>query len=341
MYNWYAQATLCIAYLSDIAGPWPSDQAEYVERTLALLPGSAWFTRGWTLQELIAPRWVLLFSAEWVMLGWKRPRSDPVTRDDPPNLIESLSEITGIDSSVLEIPTRHTDRSIAQKMSWASQRATTRPEDLAYSLLGLFSVNMPLLYGEGASKAFMRLQLEIIRRSTDESIFAWKWSLLTSWNGLLALSPEGFRGAGDIMSLCNEEIYQASDLKLSGPLADSRFLAGRPSYLMTNKGLEFRAPAWMIRTGSYNVYVVWLACARRSSDEGVQKHKMHTKRETLQQTSQCCVVLYARSEDDVNDRVRRAYQWYEHPDESLRTLYPPETWQDVGEKWFEIAQDGR
>ena len=61
---------------------------------------------------------------------------------------------------------------VAVRMSWASKRETSRVEDVAYSLLGLFNVNMPLLYGEGR-KAFYRLQLEIVKNSDNESIFAW------------------------------------------------------------------------------------------------------------------------------------------------------------------------
>ncbi|KAK5710768.1 hypothetical protein LTR17_018684 [Elasticomyces elasticus] len=345
MYRWYSQATVCIAYLSDVVGPWPSDEAEYLKRTLALLHGSAWFRRGWTLQELIAPEWVLFCSAEWLVLGRKTPRSKTLTPDDTPDLIERLSEITGIDSSVLETPTLLTDRSIAQRMSWASRRKTTRPEDLAYSLLGLFSVNMPLLYGEGASRAFMRLQLEIIRKSTDESIFAWERKMTdvpvfawqekpnSLWNGLLARSPEAFRDTGNIMSLCDEDPNQRLNLRRTGFLMDNKFFDGRTAYLMTNKGLEFRAPAWLIREGPTNDYLVWLACARDISDKD---DHLRVTTQIEQGVFPCFVILEADSINVEKDRVRRTrhkyiYDW---------TRFPRETWQDVGEKCFEIAQSG-
>src|SRR2546430_1465374 len=99
---------------------------------------------GWTLQELIAPQHLIFLASNWSKLG---------TKDE---LKDVISDITGIDSEVLE--TRYLKNiSVARKMSWASKRVTTRLEDRAYSLLGLFDVNMPLLYGEG-EKSFIRLQ---------------------------------------------------------------------------------------------------------------------------------------------------------------------------------------
>ncbi|KAK3634585.1 hypothetical protein LTR56_015165 [Elasticomyces elasticus] len=341
MYQWYAQATVCIAYLSDVAGPWPNNQANFWERTLAVLPYSAWFTRGWTLQELLAPKRVLFCSAEWLFLGWKAqaPRGsrldELIMGDGRPCITGSLNEITGIDSYVLQHPEYHQDRSIAQRMSWASRRRTTRPEDLAYSLLGLFSINMPLLYGEGASKAFMRLQMEIIRKSTDESIFAWEKRPYLSWNGVLSPSPAAFIDAGNVESLCYGDAHQdAEGLQMSGLLTDDRCLNGRSTYMMTHKGLEFRVPAWLIQDGRYRIYVVWLACARRSSEVVVSTRIMHIRPEA----GQCYVTLLADSKDDVNDRVRKTRRY--EPVGSLYNQFPTETWHDVGEKWFEVIQDG-
>lgn len=123
---------------------------------------SRWFTRGWTLQELIAPRSLRLYSKEWALLGMK----------SQPWMIDALSDITGVPKQVLQTG----DASgccVAQRMGWASKRRTTRIEDRAYCLLGLFDVNMPLLYGE-RENAFARLRKEIMETSDDDSILRGK-----------------------------------------------------------------------------------------------------------------------------------------------------------------------
>ncbi|OJT05153.1 Vegetative incompatibility protein HET-E-1, partial [Trametes pubescens] len=124
---------------------------------------SRWHTRGWTLQELIAPRTVLFLSSGWNILGSKLTLSD---------LIE---EATGVDHDVLTHKKSLCSVSVAQRMWWASGRKTTRIEDEAYCLMGLFGVNLPTVYGEGR-RAFIRLQEEIFRTIPDQSIFAWELS---------------------------------------------------------------------------------------------------------------------------------------------------------------------
>jgi hypothetical protein len=113
-----------------------------------------------------------------------------------------LADITGIKDSILSGDKRewHEETCIAQKMSWAAGRKTTRAEDLAYCLMGLFDINMPLLYGEGAQKAFIRLQTEIMARTTDESIFAWRYHETDRRRhfGLLAEHPSWFTSSGDV-----------------------------------------------------------------------------------------------------------------------------------------------
>ena len=164
MFNWYQQADVCFAYLSDCAY---DDVAGLTDLRLEagkvkVLHASKWFTRGWTLQELIAPRTVVFLSSEWKEFGTKR------------NLRSHIREITNIHEDALVHPSKVAGFCVAQRLSWAASRTTTRPEDQAYSLMGLLNVNMPLLYGEGGEDAFTRLQLEILRRFNDQSIFAWK-----------------------------------------------------------------------------------------------------------------------------------------------------------------------
>ncbi|KAI6095725.1 heterokaryon incompatibility protein-domain-containing protein, partial [Pisolithus croceorrhizus] len=157
MFRWYANSRRCYAYLHDVdIFPTTPDY-----ETFAAFNGwPEWFSRGWTLQELIAPTDLQFFNRDWLYIGDKR------------NLARLLVQITRVPRGVLEDGLAAYGPSVAQVMSWAADRRTTRVEDRAYSLMGLVDVNMPMLYGEG-KKAFLRLQLEIIRKSSDQTIFIW------------------------------------------------------------------------------------------------------------------------------------------------------------------------
>lgn len=147
---------------------------------------SKWFTRGWTLQELLAPAMLSFFDSEWIEFGTK---SDFKTQ---------INEKTGIPVEILDGSTKLQQCSIACRMSLAADRQTTRAEDMAYCLLGIFDIHMPLLYGEGDA-AFTRLQEEILRNTTDMSLFAWKTLQPDRYNSsLLARSPENFRDSSQI-----------------------------------------------------------------------------------------------------------------------------------------------
>ncbi|KAI0369036.1 HET-domain-containing protein [Pilatotrama ljubarskyi] len=154
MFRYYALAEVCYAYLRDV----PSDCN--LQEPHSAFRNSRWHTRGWTLQELLAPALVLFMSSEWKLLGTKM------------ELAPLLQEITGVHTVVLRLVRPIEEVGVAQRMSWAAHRRTTRLEDEAYCLLGIFGISMPTLYGEGR-QAFRRLQEEIIRRSIDTSIFAW------------------------------------------------------------------------------------------------------------------------------------------------------------------------
>jgi hypothetical protein len=182
MYPWYQKAYRCYAYLADVHGDVdPQDKNSAFAK-------SRWFTRGWTLQELIAPSDLVLYSTDWVEIGSKTV------------LCNTLSEITGIDVDILEGFKDLKSESVAKRMSWASARVTTRAEDMAYCLMGLFNVNMPMLYGEG-NKAFIRLQEKIMKYSDDHSLFAWTAPSIHPelFHGLLADSPNDFANSGDIV----------------------------------------------------------------------------------------------------------------------------------------------
>jgi len=212
MWEWYRRSKVCYAYLSDV----PPDTVG--EETYSNLSQSRWFTRGWTLQELIAPGLVVFYDEAWNLIG--RKRRDYYDR----KFMKRLGQITGIGLKVLEEPSSFRLYSVAQRMSWASNRTTTRLEDCAYSLLGLFEINMPLLYGEG-NRAFQRLQEEILRVSDDESLFAWGSSHRS-------LQPDD---RAQTHSLFARGPY---DFSLCGSMVRATPAGLRPShYTMTNKGL--------------------------------------------------------------------------------------------------------
>lgn len=124
MYNYYANAEVCFAFLDDAEEPLDFEK-------------SAWFSRGWTLQELIAPQDLYFYSATWKPLGSKR------------TLYLNVAAASGVSVAVLMDRKKLDTICVSEKLSWAAQRVTSRPEDEAYSLMGLFAVNMPPLYGEG------------------------------------------------------------------------------------------------------------------------------------------------------------------------------------------------
>jgi len=202
MYVWYERASVCYVFLADVTAR-PQGDLD----ALDLLRQSRWFTRGWTLQELLAPSAVVFYSKEWTELGTKNA------------LAVLISSVTGIDEVCLQKKKRLEEHSIAQRMAWAAKRVTTREEDIAYCLLGIFGINMPLLYGEG-QKAFRRLQEEILKVSDDHSILAFDTDL--SEATLFAHHPSVFtRGS---------RIHPNFAHKLTAPFS------------MTNAGLSITTP---------------------------------------------------------------------------------------------------
>ncbi|KAF7874351.1 hypothetical protein EAF04_003023 [Stromatinia cepivora] len=155
MFRWYQNAAKCYVYLPDVSTN-NYDQTNFSPWQLAFRK-SLWFTRGWTLQELIAPRSVEFFCSSGKLLGDKK------------SLQQQLYEITGIETSALRGQDL-SEFSVDQRMSWARNRETKREEDKAYSLLGIFDVYMPLIYAEGASNAFRRLQEEIQKQARKHSL---------------------------------------------------------------------------------------------------------------------------------------------------------------------------
>lgn len=161
MYKWYRQSRICYAYLEDVTSATAvfGTGASRSFDPNGVFERSRWFTRGWTLQELIAPDVVEIFAGDWTEVGTKA------------SLAVELAHITGIDERVLN----GADVSlcnVAERLSWAASRQTAKLEDTAYCLLGIFGVNMPLIYGEGIN-AFHRLQEAILREIEDYTILTW------------------------------------------------------------------------------------------------------------------------------------------------------------------------
>jgi hypothetical protein len=242
MFAWYEASAICYVYLDDCnlclgSHHSPRSFAKQLEHwpyvshcTIAQIQQCRWLTRGWTLQELIAPRQVAFFDRRWEFIC----ESSAITK--------GLSDATGISEHLFQ----HTDSCdtrlflryipVAEKMSWAANRETSRIEDEAYCLLGLFDVNMPLLYGEGA-RAFMRLQEEIMKTSADHSILAWEfrdvWDTAQLSKQVLAPSPAFFAW---VTTIPRTEYYVGLELDhgIRGPYDRS--------FGMTNEGLNIWLP---------------------------------------------------------------------------------------------------
>ncbi|RCI10713.1 hypothetical protein L249_5156 [Ophiocordyceps polyrhachis-furcata BCC 54312] len=223
MYAWYKNSEVCYAYLSDVSATVDTSNTD------GDFARCRWFTRGWTLQELLAPADLVFYSQDWVMIGEKT------------TLCRPLSIITGIDEGILTGARALESASIAKRMSWAAHRRTTRPEDVAYCLMGLFDVNMPMLYGEG-QRAFLRLQEEIMKQSDDQSLFAWVDvdASVDAYRGLLASSPRSFAYSNSVFP------YQDWE--------------PRPPYQLTNRGLRIDLPTTPHGVESDGVFVAALDC---------------------------------------------------------------------------------
>jgi hypothetical protein len=153
MFRWYYNATRCYVYMPDVSvGDHIVDNQHSHSSWEPSLRKSRWFTRGWTLQELIAPKRVEFFALRGECLG------------DKSSLREVIHQVTGIAKRALEGEAL-SSFSVDERMSWAEQRKTTLEEDRIYSLLGIFDVSMPLIYGEGKEKASKRLEKEIYASS--------------------------------------------------------------------------------------------------------------------------------------------------------------------------------
>lgn len=238
MYRWYENSGVCYVYLDDVADP--SDDCKeplWSAHFRTSLSKSRWVTRGWTLQELIAPHMVQFHSEGWVLIGEKKDRIIQL----------ALATATGIEIGILSGQTTVAEVSVASRMRWAQKRQTSRFEDAAYCLMGIFAVNMPLLYGEGGQRAFIRLQEEILKATDDQSIFAWKLPAALKdsriMSGLLASSPAHFGGVHSMRPMSTE--FQS---------------ASSVPWTMTNKGLQVQLYIRPVGDSDEEEYLAILDC---------------------------------------------------------------------------------
>jgi hypothetical protein len=243
MFKWYQRAQICYVFLADVPSRSEFQAPDY---TVSDCPwnwhfrSSRWFTRGWTLQELLAPDYLLFLDSEWNSIGY---------REDYAAEIELA---TGINAEQLS---NFESCSVATKLSWAANRRTTREEDRSYSLLGLVGINMPLLYGEG-HRAFHRLQQELIRNYNDETIFA--WSPCSEIRKSVKITQGLYHGGGKgVLADYLQDFQDANDLERKV------FDEGRVYYSMNNAGLNLNAEVFerQNKFGGPTGYSIKLNCS--------------------------------------------------------------------------------
>ncbi|KAI1406034.1 heterokaryon incompatibility protein-domain-containing protein [Hypoxylon fuscum] len=193
MFKWYRDAKICITYLCDVRRSTNDLSVSRIFESIDSGGYSIWFTRGWTLQEMLAPPEMQFYDMNWKCIGTKA------------ELAEVLQRVTGIDAAYLTGEKYFGSACIATKMSWMAARRTEREEDITYSMLGIFNIILTPRYGEGGMRAFMRLQQALLSTSTDESLFAWRMpeagagDTIAGWAadewGLMAASPKWFEGS--------------------------------------------------------------------------------------------------------------------------------------------------
>ncbi|KAJ8494431.1 hypothetical protein ONZ51_g2309 [Trametes cubensis] len=331
MFRWYSCAAVCFAFLEDVG------DAEDPASETSAFRRSRWFTRGWTLQELIAPQELLFLSRTWTMLGTKQYLADVV------------EVITGVERAVLLLEKPLVAVSVACRMSWASRRETTRVEDEAYSLLGLFGICMATIYGEGRY-AFIRLQEEILKQIPDQSIFVWgsgsmpviheaRSSLCEWWDPSLGSSTyrwpphtqqDTSRGNSthQLKTLIDEEqfLFAPSPLyfQFSGavsPIMHDIKLAQRlgthcttPHYLLTSFGLRTRLPLIQLPK---SVGTDWCLAVLACQDKLGQLIALVLQSRGPEFPGQYSVGRYAYVQDDPGPRLRRLLALHEYPSSVL------------------------
>ncbi|KAJ2980033.1 hypothetical protein NUW58_g7052 [Xylaria curta] len=297
MFRYYQDAAFCIAFISDL--PESSNLSNLNADFESQFPHCRWLTRGWTLQELIAPTHVFFYDSNWSFRGSKSDWKSLLLRE------------TGVDEAILDSPEGLRLVPVARRMSWVSKRQTTRPEDMAYCLLGIFDVNMPMIYGEG-QKAFMRLQEEIAKDSCDLSLFAWQQlDLSQNYRGILARSPAEFSNCREIKHRIKNAIIPTEFTLTNRGLRIETALVKAPAEskdLILNLGFSYRDD-WHTRTSRG-----WIGVYLAKTQNGFVRARPDTLFQALHQDRLRCppALIYVRKTVnyieslDVDRRFERA-----------------------------------
>ncbi|KAL6864546.1 heterokaryon incompatibility protein domain-containing protein [Trichoderma novae-zelandiae] len=323
MYRWYRRAAICYAYLSDV----PDDDDP--PRQGSKFRSSRWFQRGWTLQELLAPKHLRFYNSNWRSIGTKG------------TICSVLKNITGVPQQFLLGITSLHGASIAQRMSWAAQRQTKRAEDVAYCLLGLFKVTMPMIYGEGGEQAFFRLQEQIMKTTRDDSILAWGLSDGASKPSMndkgqviggevLAVAPSSFTNSAQIVarehtpsSLHSLDVFGGS-VRVHLPLlvtpggATYGILGCGPA---SDRQMVVGIPLAKASSGGSNEYIRPFGCPsvlQPINAAGSPPELIHIKRDGRRDASAATKQQYWICEDDLFARVNLA----------LVDVEPPSCWDE-------------
>lgn len=235
MFRWYQNSSKCYVYLADVSSGGPDNVVGGSPNTSSqpwkeAFLRSRWFTRGWTLQELLAPKEVEFFSSEGNFLG------------DKSTLESDIEKITKIPMDILQGTYDHLLKyGVDDRLSWAIERQTTREEDAAYSLLGLFDLHIPLLYGEGRNKAFMRLHRE------RESVIAYEISHNSAKDDVQLESSAGdARSRRPVMQGIPRDAplkRTASEAFLGSPVSQARKVTIIPSPHVVKQGMDTEEPS--------------------------------------------------------------------------------------------------
>jgi hypothetical protein len=321
MFEWYQNSSECYVWLEDYSG------------NLDDLHKCTWFKRAWTLQEMLAPERVVFFTLDWKVIGHKI--FTPALGDLPcpcelktpagltlvgQNLIPWLAKASGIPETYL-LGTKVHYASVAARMSWASHRSATRVEDCAYSLMGFFGINMPMLYGEGTA-AFRRLQEEIMRNNDDSSIFCYKSS---GFFELMARGPECFAHRGNV--------------------TEGHIQSAEP-YSFTNRGLRLFTTASTSQfaflsggklTWESTVYRIDLGCDVPERPSTAQSREPTGNKWSIPSGAQYLYLASSVQDEDLYHRLDEATN-HRTP---LSKAFLRAEWVDVGEKLFFVVPERR